>query len=87
MRKPTIIPVTEVRPVDKIWFTRKDAAAYLGVSRDFVKALCLSGRLQSYKVCASNSKSAKDGVSFIKKSDLDSFIGRSEHRVSVHGVP
>ena len=74
MRKPSIIPTTEVRAVEKIWFTRKDAAAYLGVSRDFVKALCLSGRLTSYKVCASNSKSAKDGVSFIKKSDLDIFI-------------
>ena len=83
MRRPTIVPTTEVRAADKIWFTRKDAAAYLGVSRDFVKALCLSGRLPSYKVCATNGKSAKDGVSFIKKSDLDSFIGRSEHRVTV----
>ena len=80
MRKPSIIPTTEVRAVEKIWFTRKDAAAYLGVSRDFVKALCLSGRLTSYKVCASNSKSEKDGVSFIKKSDLDSFIG--SHRIN-----
>ncbi len=80
MRKPSIIPTTEVRAVEKIWFTRKDAAAYLGVSRDFVKALCLSGRLTSYKVCATNSKSEKDGVSFIKKSDLDIFI--DSHKIN-----
>ena len=78
MRKPNTIPAVEVREVEKLWFTRKDAAAYLGVSVDFIKALCLGGRLPWYKVCASNGDSKKDGISFIRKDDLDSFIGRQK---------
>lgn len=81
MRKPNIIQTTEVRQVDKVWFTRKDAAKYLGVSVDFIKKLCLGKRITYYKVCASNSKNGKDGVSFINKEDLDGFIGRSEHKM------
>lgn len=81
MRKPVVIPAHRVLDVEKVWLTRKEAAKYLGVSTDFVKKLCIGMRLPWYKVCASNADSQKDGICFIKKTDLDKFIGSKSHRV------
>lgn len=57
--------IAEVKQVDKLWFTRKAAAEYLGVSQSYVKKLCLNSKFRSYKV---------EGLVFIRKDDLDRFI-------------
>ena len=59
----------EVRQVDKVWFTRKAAADYLGVSLSYIKKLCLGAKVPSYKV---------EGLVFIRKDELDRFIQRHD---------
>lgn len=57
----------QVKQVEKVWFTRKDAADYLGVSLSFIKKLCLDAKIPSYKV---------EGLVFVRKDELDRFIQR-----------
>lgn len=57
--------IAEVKSVEKLWFTRKAAAEYLGVSLGYIKKLCLNSKFKSYKV---------EGLVFIRKDDLDRFI-------------
>ena len=90
MRMPISIPATRVMDVEKVWLTRKEAAKYLGVSVDFIKSLCLNMRIPWYKVCASNAskggdRRGREGICFIKKKDLDRFIGSKAHRVCGEG--
>lgn len=57
--------IAEVKSVEKLWFTRKAAAEYLGVSLGYIKKLCLNSKFKSYKV---------EGLVFIRKDELDRFI-------------
>ena len=71
-RQPTrTVNVTaKVREVEKIWFTRREAAKYLGVSVDFIADLQQSAQLRFYKMRR---------TVFILKQDLDNLI--LKHRV------
>lgn len=71
-RQPTrTVNVTaKVREVEKIWFTRREAAKYLGVSVDFIADLQQSAQLKFYKMRR---------TVFILKQDLDNLI--LKHRV------
>ena len=71
-RQPTrTVNVTaKVREVEKIWFTRREAAKYLGVSVDFIADLQQSAQLKFYKMRR---------TVFILKQDLDNLI--LQHRV------
>lgn len=55
----------EVRRVQKVWMSQKEAMAYLGVSRDWLKDRRNSGRL---------SFSVDDGTTFYVKSELDRIV-------------
>ena len=66
----TVNVTAKVREVEKIWFTRRDAAKYLGVSVDYIHALQQSAKLRFYKM---------RHTVFIAKEDLDKLILR--HRV------
>lgn len=59
----------EIKQVEKVWFTRKDAAEYLGVSLSFIKKLCLGAKVPSYKV---------EGLVFLRKDELDRFIKKHD---------
>ena len=67
MHQPTrTINVTaKVVEVERIWFTRKEAARYLGTSISFITTLNRTARLRFYKA---------GGLVFIAKNDLDNFI-------------
>ena len=71
-RQPTrTVNVTaKVREVEKIWFTRREAAKYIGVSVDFIADLQQSAQLKFYKM---------RHTVFILKQDLDNLI--LKHRV------
>lgn len=58
---------TNVVSVEKIWFTNRDAQAYLGVSIDFLKRLRADGKLSFYKV---------GGMVFYRKRDIDKVLER-----------
>lgn len=58
---------TNVVSVEKIWFTNRDAQAYLGVSIDFLKRLRADGKLSFYKV---------GGMVFYRKRDIDKLLER-----------
>lgn len=62
MNKSTVIPV------ERIWFTNRDAQSYLGVSLDFLKRLRAQGRLSFYKV---------GGTVFYRKRDIDRLLSSS----------
>ena len=57
----------KVREVEKVWFTRKDAAKYLGVSVSFIRRMEASIRY-----------SKVGGLVFIAKSELDRFIKKND---------
>lgn len=59
---------TTVTPVERVWFTNRDAQSYLGVSLDFLKRLRSEGRLPFYKV---------GGTVFYRKRDIDRLLERS----------
>lgn len=62
------IKVKPVRNVERMWFTRKDAAAYLGVSVELIKRLNQRGQLGFSKV---------GGLVFISKSEIDNLLTKS----------
>ena len=70
MNNYPILTIAKTQAVSKMWFTRKDAAEYLGVSVDYIKTLCNTAKMPWYKV---------GGLALIKKDDLDRYI--SKHRV------
>lgn len=59
------ITVEPMRQVEREWFTRKDAAKYIGMSPDFIKELNLNGELRYARV---------NRVVFIYKKDLDDYL-------------
>lgn len=61
---------TQIRQIERIWFTQKDAAEYLGVSTDFIKELRLSGQISFYQ--------PQGKLVFLKKKDIDHWIERSK---------
>ena len=63
------IKVKPVRKVERLWFTRKDAADYLGVSVELIKRLNQKGKLGYSKV---------GGLVFISKSDIDKLLTKSK---------
>ena len=54
---------------ERVWFTTKDAALYLGTSKDFIRDLILDG-LPCYKV---------RHMIFVKREELDEYI--IKHRI------
>lgn len=50
--------------MDKTWYTIKDAATYLGVSKDFIRDMIVDG-LHYYKV---------RHTCFVAKAELDEYI-------------
>ncbi len=68
--KYPILTIAKTQAITKVWFTRKDAANYLGTSVDYVKSLCNDAKFPWYKV---------GGLVIIKKEDLDKYI--EKHRV------
>ncbi len=55
----------KVREVERLWFTRGEAAKYLGVSQSYIKKLNLVGELPYAKF---------GGLVFVRKSDIDKKI-------------
>ena len=58
----------KVRAVEKVWFTRKEAAEYMGKSVEHVKRLNLNGELRFSR--------PKRAV-YILKSDVDNYLKNS----------
>lgn len=61
----TINITGKVVEVEKVWFTRQEAARYLGTSHSYIKTLNLTGRLRYYHA---------GKIVFISKEDLDRYI-------------
>lgn len=61
----TITVAEAKRSVDRIWFTQREAAAYLGVSPKTISRLRESGRLSFYRL---------DRLVLLKKSDVDRLV-------------
>lgn len=66
----TITVAEAKRSVDKLWFTQKDAASYLGMSVKTISRLREQGKLPWYQL---------DRIVLLKKDDIDRLIER--HRV------
>lgn len=66
----TITVAEAKRSVDKLWFTQKDAASYLGMSVKTISRLREQGKLPWYQL---------DRMVLLKKDDIDRLIER--HRV------
>lgn len=66
----TITVAEAKRSVDKLWFTQKDAASYLGMSVKTISRLREQGKLPWYQL---------DRTVLLKKDDIDRLIER--HRV------
>lgn len=66
----TITVAEAKKSVDKLWFTQKDAASYLGMSVKTISRLREQGKLPWYQL---------DRIVLLKKDDIDRLIER--HRV------
>lgn len=66
----TITVAEAKKSVDKLWFTQKDAASYLGMSVKTISRLREQGKLPWYQL---------DRMVLLKKDDIDRLIER--HRV------
>lgn len=66
----TITVAEAKRSVDKLWFTQKDAASYLGMSLRMIVRLREQGKLPWYQL---------DRTVLLKKDDIDRLVER--HRV------
>lgn len=58
----------EVRPIDKVWLTHKEAAAYLGVSGRTLDRWRAEAKMPYYK---------PGGTIIFRKRDLDNFVLRN----------
>lgn len=67
MRRINDIRISQVMPIERIWFTQKDAAKYIGVSAETIKRMRLSGKLPSYSF---------GGTVLVKKADIERLIHR-----------
>lgn len=59
----------KVKEVDKVYFSNKEAAAYLGVNTDFMKTLRENALISFYKV---------RNTVFYKKTELDRMVERGK---------
>lgn len=66
----TITVAEAKRSVDKLWFTQKDAASYIGMSVKTISRLREQGKLPWYQL---------DRTVLLKKDDIDRLVER--HRV------
>lgn len=66
----TITVAEAKKSVDKLWFTQKDAASYLGTSVRMISRLREQGKLPWYQL---------DRMVLLKKDDIDRLVER--HRV------
>lgn len=66
----TITVAEAKKSVDKLWFTQKDAASYLGMSVKTISRLREQGKLPWYQL---------DRMVLLKKDDIDRLVER--HRV------
>ena len=55
----------KVLEVQRTWMTIKDAAAYLGVSRDFVRDIISDGELHTYRL---------RHTIFLRKEEIDALL-------------
>ena len=58
-----------VKEVEKVWFNTRDAAKYLGMSRDFLDDMRVKGRISFY---------VWGRTVFFKKDELDRAIEKSK---------
>lgn len=61
--------IGKIKPIEKVWLTRKEACAYTGLSRTTLIRWCNEAKLSFYKVT---------GAVLIKKEDIDRLIENSK---------